>query len=482
MNLPSTDLTALILESLDEGVFTVDDQRRITYFNAAAERITGVEREKALGLKCHEVFRASICQSECALLRTIETGEPARNVRVSILDAEMEEVPIRVSTVALRDSDGRMIGGVEIFRDISDVEALRHELADKHVFQDIIGASRPMQDLFKILPDVAESDAPVLIQGPSGSGKEMVAQAIVDLSSRREGPFVRVNCGALPDTLLESELFGHRKGAFTDACKDKPGRFLQADGGTILLDEIGDTSPAFQVKLLRVLEDQEVQPLGGATSRKVDVRVLAATNKDLKEMMGRDEFREDLYYRLCVVPISLPPLRERKKDVALLAEHFLRVISLKRGKGIEGFTTQAFKALYDYDYPGNVRELENVIERAVVLCHDSHVDVDHLPDELLRETARAETSTGKDPRGPSGDQTHGEGAIPPGCLSRRPTTRLILSAPEPAVDADRLEPEARKLIQVLNAHNWSRKKTAEALGISRNTLWRRMKEYGLLRP
>jgi PAS domain S-box-containing protein len=475
VKLPSTDLTSLILESLDEGVFTVDANRRITYFNAAAERITGVERAAALGKRCHDVFRASICQSDCALMRTIETGEPSRNVRVTILNAEMEEVPIHVSTVALKNRHGEMIGGVEIFRDVTDVEALRHALAQKHVFQDIIGASRRMQDLFKVLPDVAESDAPVLLQGPSGSGKEMVAQAIVDLSPRRGQPFVRVNCGALPDTLLESELFGHKKGAFTDAWRDKPGRFVQADGGTILLDEIGDTSAAFQVKLLRVLEDGEVQPLGSTVAHKVDVRVMAATNKDLKAAIAAGGFREDLYYRLCVVPLFLPPLRERKKDIPLLAEHFLKVIALKRGKAITGFTGQAFKALYDYHYPGNVRELENLVERAVVLCHESQIDVEHLPDEILLETAKRKTASR------DGTTDGDEDSLPPGCLSRRPTTRLILSTPEPPLDPNRLKPEARKLVSVLNAHNWNRKQTARALGISRNTLWRRMKEYGLLR-
>lgn len=479
MNVPSKNFTQLILESLDEGVFTVDAERRVTFFNTAAEAITGVRREDALGRKCHEVFRASICQNACALMHTMKTGEPSRNVRVSILNADMDEVPIRVSTVVLRDKAGEMIGGVEIFRDISDMENLRHELADKHVFRDIIGMSRPMQELFRVLPDVAESDAPVLIQGPSGSGKELVAQALVGLSPRQDKPFVRVNCGALPDTLLESELFGHKKGAFTDAWRDKPGRFVQADGGTILLDEIGDTSPAFQVKLLRVLQDGEVQPLGGTTAKRVDVRVLAATNRVLKEAISEGAFREDLYYRLCVVPLTLPALRHRRRDIPLLAEHFLRVISAKRGKAFEGFTSQALKVLYDYDYPGNVRELENIIERAVLLCHDTLVDVDHLPQEILESVAGKEGETGRmDELEELGEEVDG---ICPGGLSRRPTTRLILAAPDPPKNPERLKPEARKLIHVLNANNWHRKKTAEALGISRNTLWRRMKEYRLLR-
>jgi len=462
------DITTLILESLDEGVFTVDRRSHITYMNKAAEQITGWNRNDAVGTLCHDVLKASICQQQCALEKTMETGRAQRNIRATILTADMEEIPICLSTAVLRDANGTMLGSVEIFRDVSDVETLRHELAEKYVFADIIGASRPMQELFRILPDVADSDAPILIEGPSGSGKELVAQAIVDLSARREGPFVRINCGALPDTLLESELFGYKKGAFTNAFRDRPGKFMQANRGTLFLDEIGDTSPAFQVKLLRVLQDGLVTPLGDNESHQVDVRVIAATNKHLKKRIAEGTFREDLYYRLAVVPLYLPPLRERRKDIILLAEHFLARSSLKRAKAIDRFTSRALKALYDYDYPGNVRELENIIERAVVLCHSDEIDIEHLPDEVVVPMqTNAEASADSMDEIDLGDR-------------RRPTTRRILSARAPDRKVAHLTAEAKKLVQVLDAHGWNRQQTARALGISRNTLWRRMKEYGLI--
>jgi len=462
------DITTLILESLDEGVFTVDRQSRITYMNRAAEQITGWNRNKAVGLICHDVLKSSICQHQCALEQTMTTGQAQRNIRATILNADMEEIPICLSTAVLRDAEDAMLGGVEIFRDVSDMETLRHELAGKYVFEDIIGASRPMQELFRILPDVADCDAPILIEGPSGSGKELVAQAIVDLSARRDHPFIRINCGALPDTLLESELFGYKKGAFTNAWRDRLGKFMQADEGTLFLDEIGDTSPAFQVKLLRVLQDGMVTPLGDTNNHQVNVRIIAATNKNLKELIAQNAFREDLYYRLAVVPLYLPPLRERRKDIILLAEHFLARTALKRGKAIGRFTSQALKTLYDYDYPGNVRELENIIESAVVLCHGTEIAVEQLPDELVAA--------------PDDEPLQHKSQTERFDLSdmRRPTTRRILSAQAPDRNLSGLSPEAKKLVQILDAHGWNRQKTAQALGISRNTLWRRMKEYGLI--
>jgi len=431
-------LYPLILDSITEGVFTVDEQFRITSFNAEAERIIGVSREKAIGCKCHEVFRANICESSCALRQSIETGKPRRGVRIDALDAQMEPVPLVVSTAVLKDRKGKLIGGVEIFRDVSDVEALRRELKGRHVFADMVGASRPMLELFRILPDIARSDASVLITGPSGTGKEIVAQAVHDLSSRRDRPFIRVNCGALPDTLLESEIFGHRKGAFTGAVKDRLGRFREADGGTLLLDEVGDLSPAFQVKLLRVLEDGRVHPLGGTGSVRVDVRIVAATNRDLDALIESGDFREDLYYRLGVVPIEIPPLSERRRDIPVLIEHILKRLASRANLEVPDVTPEAMKLLYDHDYPGNVRELENVLERALILSRGGMVDVHHLSAEV-RGKRRAQ-------------RTGGVGAT---------------------------SPEVRELVEALEAHHWNRTETARALGIARNTLWRRMRKHGL---
>ncbi len=327
------DLYPLILESISEGVFTVDSEFRITSFNAEAEVITGFSREQALGHKCYEVLRASICQRGCALRKSLETGETQRNVRVTVLNPDMEEIPICVSSAVLRDREGQMIGGVEVFRDISEIEALRSELSGRRALGDMIGVSPAMRDIFRLIPDVAPTDASVLIEGPSGTGKELVARAIHDQSPRKERAFVCVNCGALPDTLLESELFGYVRGAFTGAHANKPGRFQQADGGTLFLDEVGELSPAFQVRLLRALQEGEVQPLGSTETARVDVRIVAATNRDLHRLLEEEKLREDLYYRLCVIPIRIPPLRERREDIIPLVDHYLVTPGRANGQG-----------------------------------------------------------------------------------------------------------------------------------------------------
>ncbi len=427
------ELFPLIFDSLNEGVFTVDEDFRITSFNEAAERITGVSREEAVGRQCHEIFKANICQVGCALRETLETGEPRRDVRVEVLNSKMEPVPLRVSTAVLRDEDGKLIGGVEIFRDVSDLEALRTELAGRRRFGDIIGRSPAMREIFSIIPQVAGSDAPVLVLGPSGTGKELVAHAIHELSPRSEKAFIRVNCGALPDTLLESELFGYEKGAFTGAVTNKPGRFTQADGGTLFLDEIGDVSPAFQVKLLRAIEEGEITPLGSTRTRNVDVRLITATNRNLGEMVRDGHFREDLYYRIRVVPIELPSLRERREDIPLLVSHFIDVLSARAGRLAPRPSGETMRLLYDYDYPGNVRELRNILERAIVLCATDTIETRCLPPEVVGSHRS----------------------------SRRDTE------------------EVRELKEILTEHGWNRTETARALGIGRTTLWRRMKELGL---
>jgi PAS domain S-box-containing protein len=369
----------VILDSIADGVFTVDLDWRITSFNRAAEKITGVAREEAVGQYCCDVFRSSICEVDCALRKTLSTGQPIVSRSLYIVDVKGRRIPISVSTAILEDNEGRVIGGVETFRDLSMVEELRKELEEKYTFADIIGRSRPMLRLFDILQEIADSDSTVLIEGPSGTGKELVARAIHNLSPRKNHPFVAVNCGALPDTLLESELFGYKAGAFTHARKDKPGRFTAADGGTLLLDEIGDVSPAMQSRLLRVLQERVFEPLGSVTPVKVNLRILAATNKVLSERVRQGLFREDLFYRIHVFRIELPPLRDRREDIPLLLDHFITRFNRIQNKDISGVTGEVLSILMDHDYPGNIRELGNIIEHAFVLCHGGQIERHHLP-------------------------------------------------------------------------------------------------------
>jgi PAS domain S-box-containing protein len=372
----------VILDSINEGVFTITPDWRITSFNRAAEQITGVSRKHAVGRGCCEVFRATICEKKCALRRTLATGRPVINATASILNCAGRFVPIRLSTALLRDDSGKVVGGVETFQDLSQVDLLRKELQASYTFEDIVGRSPAMKRLFEILPLVADSRSTVLIEGPSGTGKELFARALHNLSPRRRERFVPVNCSALPDTLLESELFGHKAGAFTDAKKDKPGRFLLAHKGTLFLDEIGDISTAMQSRLLRVLQERVVEPLGGIEPIRVDVRVIAATNKNLTELTQSGIFREDLYYRIRVVHLQLPELRQRREDIPLLVEHALHRLGSLRGRDVPAVSDEAMACLMTHDYPGNVRELENILEQACVLCRGGTIECDHLPPEL----------------------------------------------------------------------------------------------------
>jgi PAS domain S-box-containing protein len=371
-----------ILNSINEGVFTVDVNLKISSFNRAAEKITRVQRSDALGRPCCEVFRANICENACALKRTLTSGRPTVNVRAQIVTDEGMRIPIRLSTALLKEGDGTIVGGIESFQDLTQVEQLRKALESRYTFEDIIGRSPAMVNLFQIMPQVAESDSTVLIAGASGTGKELFARAIHNLSYRKHKPFIAVNCAALPDTLLESELFGYKRGAFTDARKDKPGRFELAHGGTILLDEIGDISPAMQVRLLRTLQEKRIDPLGSVKSVEVDVRVVAATNQHLENLVREKKFRKDLFYRIRVIQLSLPDLQQRRMDIPLLVDHLVAKFNRLRDKDIAGVSEAVMLRLMEHDYPGNVRELENIIEHAFVLCRGGLIEMHHLPPEL----------------------------------------------------------------------------------------------------
>jgi PAS domain S-box-containing protein len=430
-----------ILDSVADGVFTVDREWRITSFNKAAEQITGVSHEEAIGRRCCEVFRASICERECAIRHTIETRRPVFSKPIYIIDANGREVPISVSAAMLEDAHGNIVGGVETFRDLSLVEELRKEIENRYSFADIIGRSPAMQSLFELLPVVAESDSTVLIKGESGTGKELVARAIHDLSPRRTKRFVAINCGALPDSLLESELFGHKAGAFTDARRDKPGRFAIADGGTILLDEIGDISPAMQVRLLRVLQERICEPLGSVTPVPVDVRVITATHQDLRKLAQEKRFREDLYYRINVFRLELPPLRDRREDIPLLVQHFIGRFNTVQNKAVAGVSDDVMNVLMRCDFPGNARELENIIEHAFVLCRSGLIELHHLPQEIA-------------------------------ALAGLPSAHLGPSATLRSI-------EAFHIAEAVRRHQGNRKAAAKELGIHPTTLRRKIKALGI---
>lgn len=431
------DQKNIILDSIADGVFTVDMDFRITSINRAATEILGISEEDAIGKRCFEIFHASICEHSCALKETMSTGKNIINKTVYIVNSGGEKVPITVSTALLRDEPGCIIGGVETFRDISTIETLRKEIESGYTLEDIISKSRHFRDLFAIMPDIAISDSTVLIEGPSGTGKELVARGIHNLSNRKEKPLIAINCAAVPDNLLESELFGYRAGAFTDARRDKPGKITLAETGTLFLDEIGDVSPAIQAKLLRFIQEREYEPLGGTAPVKSDVRIIAATNRNLLNEVRKGNFREDLYYRINVINIKLPPLSGRREDIPLLINHFIKKFNVLKNKNIEGTTDEVMNILMDYDFPGNIRELENIIEHAFVLCRDAYIGRNHLPHHLRAADAGFNEALNLD------------------------------------------EIERIYITRALEKFNGNRARTAGALGIDPSTLWRKMKKFNI---
>jgi PAS domain S-box-containing protein len=433
--------TDIILDSIADGVFTVDAQWRITSFNRAAEEITGIPQSEAIGRPCKEVLKADVCETDCALRHTMETGTPLINKAVHIVDNQGKRKSISISTALLKDKQGRIIGGVETFRDMTVMESLRKQIQKQYSCEDIISRNHQIQEYFQILPQIADSDCTVLIEGETGTGKELVARAIHNLSPRQQGSFIAVNCGALPDTLLESELFGYKAGAFTDAKKDKPGRFALARGGTLFLDEIGDVSPAVQVRLLRVLQEKTYEPVGAVDSEKADVRIITATNKDLDQLVHKDTFRRDLYYRINVVRLSLPPLRQRKEDIPMLTEHFIDRFNGLYNKHIHCVSNDVMAELLAYDFPGNIRELENIIEHGFVLCQGQVIEKNHLPGMLSGTILPDNAQSGE--------------------LKTLKQMEMIM------------------IQQALKRNNGNKTEAAKQLGIDKSTLFRKMKAFDI---
>jgi PAS domain S-box-containing protein len=428
-----------VVHSISDGVLTVDRAWRITCFNRAAEEITGFRRSDVLGRPCHEVLRSDLCWDACPMRRTVETGIPVSGLVVYITDAQDRKVPVSVSTALFQDREGRLKGGVETFRDLRQIEALKKEVEKSYTAGDIVSRNPRILDLLDLLPVVAESSSTVLILGETGTGKELLARTIHNHSPRADGPFIAVNCACFPETLVESELFGYEKGAFTGADRSKPGRFARAENGTLFLDEVGNLPLSTQAKLLRVLQNKTFEPLGGTEPMETNARILTATNQDLTSMVAEGAFRRDLFYRINVLQLEIPPLRERPEDILPLIRHFVDRLAMLHEKQVAGVTPEALRILLAHQYPGNVRELENIVEHGFVLSTGPLIGVEHLPDWLVE--AREEDSS--------------EGGLE---ICER---RMIRSA--------------------LARNQGNRASAAQELGIHKSTLYRKMRRLGMLR-
>lgn len=426
--------TYAIMDSVADGLFTVDEGLTITHFNKAAEEITGVSQIEAIGKPCFEIFKSEVCSGACPMVEAIATGQSIQR-EVEITDLKGRKKLISVSASTLFDTAGNVIGGVETVRDLTPITSIKEEIQEKYSFRSLVSRNPGMRRLFDVMEDIAASNATVFINGESGTGKELFARAIHDLSPRKNGPMVTVNCGALPETLLESEIFGVRKGAFTGATENRPGRLEMCNGGTFFLDEIGDLPLPLQVKLLRVLENHEFQPLGARTPIKADVRFITATHRNLEEMVAEGTFRQDLYFRINIVTLHIPPLRDRREDIPLLIDMALQRFNLTYNKKVRSISPEVLKLMLTHPFPGNVRELLNLIEQSVILCRGTEITLDHLPANFLNMS-----------------QDHSQ--------SIRRSGKL---------------PSAAELRSLLNRYDGNRSDVARELNIDRTTLWRWMK-------
>ncbi len=451
------DFANLLLESMADGVFTINDTGEIVSWNPSMEKITGYSASEAIGKTCSMIgFDRCFGEScptgihDCGIYKkgTIDGKECYLKHKSGF------DVPVVKSARLIKDKENIVRGVVETVTDMTELYKVRKEieeanrkLSEVNRFDQIIGKSKEIQTVFLSIKAVAASEATILLQGESGTGKELVARSIHTRSRRKNGPFIAVNCSALSEALLESELFGHVKGAFTGALRDRIGRFEEAGGGTLFLDEIGEISPFIQVKLLRVLQEREIERVGDSKKRKIDIRVITATNKDLFSLVNEGFFREDLYYRLKVFPMHLPSLRERKIDIPLLTSHFIDRQNEKTGGNISGINPKAMRTILDYNWPGNVRELENAIEHAFVLCTNELIDCLDLPVEI-RQT----------------DYSSLENKTFSGSLTKKTERRKLTR---------------EILIDVLKSSDWNKAEVGRRVGLSRASIWKYMKKWGI---
>jgi PAS domain S-box-containing protein len=431
----------IILDNLDIGVLTIDRGNHISFFNAMAETITGYSRTELLGKSCAKVFGQRFGKDFQNAPDLLEDENGHIRVETDLTTREGQRIPVRANYVPLKNEEGKVVGGLTTISDLSLQYHYKSAIRGQYTFYDMVGRHPEMQKIFEIIPVIASSDATVLIEGPTGTGKDLLAKIIHNTSDRAGRKLIKVNCASLPDNLLESEMFGYVKGAFTGADRDKPGRFQLADGGTIFLDEIGDLPLPLQAKLLRVIEDREFYALGSRQTTRVDVRILSATNQNLKQLVEEKKFREDLYYRLNVMRLELPALKERKSDLPLLIEHILKRICTTKHTIINQIDETAMEVLLNYDYPGNVRELENILEHALIICRGDTIKQKHFPLWLLKNAAKHH---------PDGSTSNGE---------------------RQAWD------EKDRIIEMLRRYRWNKSQAARAMNIDRTTLWRKMKKY-----
>lgn len=436
---PNLALYESIFNNLKEGIIVADTELRVRLFNKAASEITGYEEKQMLGEICTQILDRKLCGAQCFIEEARDTGRTVSDYQVNLTRADGTERTISFTTAPLAGGHDGVEGVIISFRDVTELVQLRQEVSQRYQFHNIVTRNAEMEKILRLVEQAADTPAPILITGETGTGKELLAKAIHYRSARSNGPFVAVSCAALAENLLESELFGHVKGAFTGAIRDKLGRVAQAEKGTLFLDEVGDISPAIQVKLLRVLQEYEYEPVGETKSRKADVRVIAATNRNLEQLIAVGTFREDLYYRLRVIPIHLPPLRDRTEDIPILVEHFMEKSRSRYNKNIRSIAKDALALLASHSWPGNVRELEHAIEYAFVRCPHEVIVKAHLPDQLGRTSSIS--------------------------VQKRRSEFKSLSREE----------QGERIQEALTKTGGNRTRAAGLLGISRVALWHRLK-------
>ncbi|MBC8192499.1 MAG: sigma 54-interacting transcriptional regulator [Candidatus Marinimicrobia bacterium] len=431
----SIEKASEILDSLSEGVITIDKKFVITFINSAAESLIGTTRQDAIGKSCKSVCRSELCEADCPITQVIKSGKSIYNFNSRMIAKNKKIIPVVLNAVVLRNNRNEPKAGVLSFHPASRPESLK-SVAIPHSFCGIVGKSKAMLDIFQLIRELSRSDASVFIQGETGTGKELIANAVHEHSRRAANAYVKVNCAVIPPQLLASELFGHTKGAFTDAKNDRVGRFELADKGTIFLDEVAEMPTNMQTQLLRILQNGSFERLGDSKTRKVDVRVIAATNMDIQTAIADAQFRNDLFFRLNIIPIHIPPLRERKEDLPFLFEHFIQVFNQRYNRQIEEIDTDALDILLQYDWPGNIREVENVIEYAFIRSKKNHsICICGLPPSLRSHIV---------------------------CNEERASTGIASMKSE-------------QLVALLDQNNWNQSKVADILGVHRSTVWRKLK-------